>query len=296
VSKYLITGGLGFLGRHAAAAAKAAGHEVFVIDNCEPTCGASVGIYIGGLHYYVDITDFAALARVVEDVKPDAILHLAAYGRNLNCRDFAKRAVAVNVFGTVNVLTVALAAKVPRVAVCSSNICLSDVDTIYRRTKHLCEVAVEVFAEKGLSVMGLRPSNIYGSGQSRTEYQPCAFAGLDISYERDGHFTITGDGTQSRDFVHADDVAEAFLLAAESKVSGCTFDIATGVQTSMNDVAKLLGVDVKYTDPRPGDAKILVSDIQPAFDHLGFKATRRLVDHIFEAFPAVAAAKQKEAA
>lgn len=296
--KILITGGLGFLGQHVVDAFRMEDHSVFVIDNIEPSCGGDVSLaYTSKFGYAsVDVTNFLDLHSVVSGQKPDVIVHLAAYGRNLNCRDFADRAKYVNVGGTTNVLNVAHILKVPRVLVCSSNITLSDQPTVYKQTKLECEYLVELFADHGLSVMGLRPSNIYGSGQSRWEHQPCAFAGLDMSFEKNGHFTITGDGTQSRDFVHADDVAEAFVAAAWESVSGCTMDIATGAQTSMNEVASLLGVEVKYTDPRPGDAKTLVSNTEPARVLLGFEAKRKLSEHIFEAFPAVAAKLQKDAA
>jgi UDP-glucose 4-epimerase len=299
--KVLITGGLGFLGQHVVRAFLDGGHDVRIIDNHEPTCGsdrdaanaAFGGEWVCTRYVPVDITCFPVLNHRIQLFQPDVMVHLAAYGRNLNCRDFADRAQYVNVGGTTNILNSALINNVSRVLVCSSNITLSDQDTVYKRSKIACEVLVENFAQQGLSVMGLRPSNIYGAGQSRTEYQPCAFAGLDISYARDGHFTITGDGTQSRDFVHADDVADAFVLAAYSSISGCTLDVCTGAQTSMNEVASLLDVDVEYTDPRPGDAKILVSNPEPAKALLGFTAKRKLSNHIFEAFPSV---PQKKAA
>jgi UDP-glucose 4-epimerase len=295
--KYLITGGLGFLGQHVVKAAIAAAHTVTVADNLEPRCGGVSGLAHGPRYAYrnVDITDFSALQNAARAVDPDVILHLAAYGRNLSCRDFPDRAKSVNVGGTLNVLMAAalrdsgltILKNRTRVVVCSSNITLSDQDTVYKFTKQRCELLVEEFARGGLSVMGLRPSNIYGVGQSRTEYQPCAFAGMDMAYEREGYFSITGDGSQTRDFTHADDVADAFLLAANSAVSGCTVDIATGVQTSMNEVAKLLGAKVVYADPRPGDAKTLVSNIEPAKALLGFTAKRSLAEHIGEAFPSV---------
>jgi nucleoside-diphosphate-sugar epimerase len=291
MSRVLITGGCGFLGRRLVKAALAAGHHVFTLDNFEPTCGADCTGVPDAPNYVwnnVDITDQPKLYEAIKAIKPDVIIHLAAYGRNLNCRDYADRATHVNVGGTFNILEAAHLLNVPRVVVCSSNITLSDQDTVYKRTKLATEHLVWVFSDTfGLSVMGLRPSNIYGEGQSRTEYQKCAFAGMDTYFEENGHFLISGDGTQDRDFTHADDVADAFLLAADSAVSGCTLDIATGVQTSMNEVAQLLGVDVKYTDPRPGDAKTLVSNIEPAKALLGFTAKRKLADHIFEAFPAV---------
>lgn len=286
--KYLVTGGLGFLGHHVVDALLAEGHAVVVVDNLEPTCGGDMSRKrIGVTVYGTDIAEYANLERVISYEKPDVILHLAAYGRNLNCRDFSERAYIVNVVGTHNILHIALLNNI-RTIVCSSNIVLSDQDTVYKQTKLHCEQLIREFSRKGLSVMGLRPSNIYGSGQSRTEYQPCAFAGLDMSFERDGHFTITGDGMQSRDFTHADDVADAFVVASQSSVSGCTLDVATGEQISMNEVAELLGAPIVYTDPRPGDAKTLVSNIEPAKALLMFKTKRKLKDHIFEAFPSVA--------
>lgn len=298
--RVLVTGGLGFLGQHVVRTFLDAGHDVRILDNREPSGGSDrdaananfSGEWVCSHFLPFDITSFPLVNGEIQRYRPDVVVHLAAFGRNLSCKDFADRAEYVNVGGTTNILAASLLNEVPRVLVCSSNITLSDQNTVYKRSKLACEVLVEVFAKDGLSVMGLRPSNIYGSGQSRTEYQPCAFAGLDISFERDGHFTITGDGTQSRDFVHADDVADAFLTASRAPLSGCTLDVATGVQTSMNEVAELLGVPVKYTDPRPGDAKTLISNPEPADALLGFTAKRKLGDYIFEAFPVVAQNKK----
>jgi UDP-glucose 4-epimerase len=302
MSKYLITGGLGFLGQHTVEAVTRAGHDVTVIDNLEGACGGNPDLASSEAYDYlkVDVTGFGELQNAIRAVNPDVILHLAAYGRNLSCRDFADRALEVNVRGTANILMAAAHTwwreRAPRVVVCSSNVTLSDQDTVYKSTKKQCEKLVEDYARSGLSVMGLRPSNIYGCGQSRTEYQPCAFAGLDIGFARslaegEPQFTITGDGSQSRDFTHAGDVADAFVLAANSALSGCTLDIATGRQISMNEVASLLGVKVVYTDARPGDAKALVSNIEPARALLGFTARRSLDRHLWEAFPALAGSR-----
>jgi UDP-glucose 4-epimerase len=222
-------------------------------------------------------------------MKIDTIIHLAAYGRNLTCRDFPQDAWHVNVHGTRNVLMVAEQHRdiVKRVVVCSSNIVLSDQPTEYKFTKRAAEREVEWFAAKGVSCMGLRPANIYGAGQSKTEYQMCAFASLDECYRKNGHFEISGDGTQTRDWVHAEDVARAFELAAQSDISGVTLDVCTGLQTSMNEIAGMLHVPVKYVDPRPGDAHALISDPHPAAGRLHFWAKEVLQDRIFDAFPSV---------
>ena len=217
------------------------------------------------------------------------IIHLAAYGRNLTCQHFPEAAWKTNVTGTFNVLEAARQLpQVERVVCASSNITLSDKPTVYKTTKKVCEDLVALYSTMGVSCMALRPSNIYGKGQSKTEYQPCAFAGLDKSYAEKDYFSITGDGTQSRDWTHAKDVARAFKLALLSDISGVTVDVCTGKLASMNTVAGLLDVDVKYVPARPGDAKELVSDPKPASDLIGFNSEVPLEEGIWDAFPEVA--------
>lgn len=276
----LVTGGAGFLGRHVVA--RVAGHA---LDNLDPRCGGDGSVP----HISCDVTQYDALKGVILDGQFSHIVHLAAYGRNLTCRDFPQEAWRVNVHGTRNVLKIAQDHKdiVKRVVICSSNIVLSDQYTDYKRTKEMAEIDVRLYAACGVSVMGLRPANIYGAGQSKSEHQLCAFAALDKTYAETGHFDISGDGTQTRDWVHAEDVARAFEFALNSEITGVTLDVCTGRQTSMNDIANMLRVPVKYTDPRPGDAKALVSDPKPAAERLGFHAEILLEDRIFDAFPSV---------
>lgn len=287
--KVLVTGGSGFLGRQVVKVFQDAGHDVAAYDNNEAHCGAEKDFpAIPG-----DVTNFSKFKGLVTAVGFDTIIHLAAYGRNLTCQDFPQRAFDVNVNGTYNVLETArlLPNLVKRVVVCSSNIVLSDAPTVYRMTKNICEKLVQEYAFMGVSCLGLRPSNICGIGQSRKEYQPCAMAGLDIGFEKNGIFKITGDGTQARDFINVKDVARAFLLATESDITGITLDVCTGVSTSINQLAEIAGVPVEYVEARKGDAQILVSYPKEAEDFIGFKAEIGIEQTVQESFPAVMAAK-----
>ena len=282
--RVLITGGSGFLGKRLTKRLKGSHHDVWTYDNLDKLCGGD--IYP---NFPYSILDRSSLERVVKSCNITHISHLAAYGRNLTCKDHPQMAHQVNVLGTRYVLGLMETFKNLRVVCCSSNITLSHVATVYKDTKLTNEQDVEFFAEEGYNCMALRPSNMHGPGQSRTEYQPCAFAGMDIGFQRDGHFTITGDGTQTRDFVHADDVARAFELALMSDYTGKTLDVCSGVQTSMNEVAKLLDVPVVYGPERPGDAKSLESNPDPAFKALLFHASLKLNQTIMESFPSVKA-------
>lgn len=277
----VVTGGCGFLGRRVVAHLRESGHVVTVIDNLDRHCGAEAA----GELEFIDVTDGARLFGCVEDVKADAIIHLAAYGRNLTCEDHPYQAWRVNVSGTLNVLEVAERLNL-RAVICSSNIVLSDQNTVYKRTKQDCEWLVDLYARRGVSCMALRPSNIYGPGQSQNEYQLCAFAALDKAYAETGKFLISGDGTQRRDWVHVDDVARAFEWAAMACTgAGTTLDVCTGRLTSMNEIAAMLHVPVEYTEARKGDAKELVSDPEPLRGHC--EPQIRLEERIWDAFPSV---------
>jgi UDP-glucose 4-epimerase len=283
--KVCVTGGLGFAGRHVIEQT-----DGWALDNLDPHCGGSLSrSNPTRAHIECDVADYRSLERAILERGFSHIAHLAAYGRNLSCRDFPSEAWRVNVHGTRNVLKIAKDHPdiVKRVIVCSSNIVLSDQFTIYKATKLAAELEVQFYGELGVPCMGLRPSNIYGAGQSRIEHQLCAFAGLDESYKRDRCFHISGNGTQTRDWVHARDVARAFDIALKSEVVCCTLDVCTGRQTSMNEIAKMLSVPIEYTDPRPGDAQALISDAEPAREQLGFEAQIVLEDAIFDAFPNV---------
>ena len=240
----------------------------------------------------LDVSNFDTVELFIQCNKITHIVHAAALGRNLNCQADPFRAWQVNLMGTVNVLEAARLNGVERVVCVSSNICLCPDMTTYKASKLSLEHAVEAYQRYGLSCQAVRPCNIHGPGQARTELQNCAFANMDLKFEELGHFQITGDGTQSRDFVHADDVARAIHLTLLSDCQVPAFDIATGRLVSMNEVAAMLGVDVEYVPARAGDAMTIISDVEPAKAAIGFTAELQLEDTILESFPAVRAASK----
>jgi len=286
--KVLVTGACGFLGKYVVRRLQEneAIDEVVMFDNLDPLCGGTPEPgYIN-----IDVRDKNSLADAIDRLRITHIIHLAAYGRNLTCQDHPEAAHAVNVQGTLNILDIAAdrLSQIERVVCASSNIVLSDQPTVYKETKQRVEEFVSLYAMfANVSCCALRPSNIYGKGQSKTEYQPCAFSGLDSSYKKNGYFTVTGDGTQSRDWTHAEDVARAFELALFSNYTGPALDVCTGQLTSINEISQMLEVPVVYTVARPGDAKELISNPVPAQEKLGFSSRVRLENRIWDAFPSV---------
>lgn len=123
----------------------------------------------------------------------------------------------------------------------------------------------------GLSVICLRNSNVYGRRQSEEGPSPNVFAALRKSKKELGSLVITGDGAQSRDFTHVSDIVAGHILAMKSTVTG-VYDLCTGVNHTLNEVAGYFDCPVKYIEERPGDVKHIYQDCQPAFEALGWKA------------------------
>jgi Nucleoside-diphosphate-sugar epimerases len=98
---------------------------------------------------------------------------------------------------------------------------------------------------------------------------------------RDEPVIIQGDGTQTRDFIHVQDVVQANLLAMMRDVCG-TYNIASGIATRVDELAQILGritgvtKEPVYADPRPGDVHDSYADIRRARDHLRFTPGRTL--------------------
>lgn len=247
------------------------GHSVIGIDNL--LTGLLDNLNPQATYITKDIRD--------HDLKPlfagvDWVFHFAAIARTQWTIDDPRLATDINVNGTLNVLLAARDAGVKRFVHSSS--CIVYVETTpYWVTKQAAENYVKVFNDLyGLSTISLRYSNVYGSLR-QSEKGPAinVLASLRKSKRETGRIWITGDGTQSRDYIHVDDVTRANLIAAQSDKSG-EFDICTGIQTPLIDIAKQFACPIDFVPDRQGDVKKLVQDPEPAFKELGFRADRLL--------------------
>lgn len=136
---------------------------------------------------------------------------------------------------------------------------------------------VRLYADRyGLPSVALRYFNVYGPQQSNNQY--AGVIGTFFEQARSGGpITVEGDGKQTRDFVHVDDVVQANLLAATSDVSGTAFNVGTGQTTTVEELARTVkavtGTDasITHTDPRPGDIRHSQADIDRITERLGFE-------------------------
>lgn len=266
--KYIVTGGAGFIGSHLVDKLISQGHQVVILDNL--LSGYEKNINPEALFYNRDIRNYDEIAPIFDD-NIDGVFHLAAIPRTPWCIDDPRLAYQTNVMGTLNILEAAKKYGIKRVVMTSSNVVYA-FWTPYRSSKEALEGLGKVYTDMyGMSVMCLRNSNVYGRRQSEEGPSPNVFAALRKAKKETGHLIITGDGEQSRDFTHVFDIVDAHIAAMHSRANG-VLDLCTGVNTTMNVIAKYFDCPVEYIAERPGDVKHIVQDAQPAFDVLGWRA------------------------
>lgn len=262
----LITGGAGLVGSHIADQLVEEGvAEIIILDNF--TRGRRENLAWALAHGPVtlvegDIRDRHLLAQLMPGV--DIIFHQAAI-RITQCGDEPRLALEVLVDGTFNVLEAAVQAGVKKVIAASSASVYGMADefptserhhpynnrTLYGAAKVFNELLLRSFHEMyGLDYVALRYFNVYGP---RMDVYGIYTEVLIRWIERIAAGKaplIFGDGTQTMDFVYVSDVAMANILAAKSDVTDEVFNIGSGVETSLNQLAEAL-IRIMNSDVRP---------------------------------------------
>ena len=264
--KCVVTGGLGFIGSHLVDKLINEGAEVIIIDNL------SSG-YIDNLNPKAKFLKKDFSKHKLDFRGIDYVFHIGAWGRMPMCLEDPVGAYQNNVMGTIRVLEAARQAKVKKVVLSSSCIVYCQ-HTPYWSTKIALEDAAKVYREMyGLSTICLRYGNVYGTRQ-KVGMDSAMFAMLKDSFNKEGKVKIFGDGEQTRDWIHVDDVCEANILAALSNAEG-ELDICTGRSLSLNYIVKeVLKLPYEHTDERKGDEKHIKLNPEPALLKIGFKAQK----------------------
>jgi UDP-glucose 4-epimerase len=284
----LITGGAGFIGSHLAEELAMQGNDVVILDNMssgkkENLKGIKVKLYKG---------DVRNMSHVLKASKGcDCIFHMAAIVSVQASIVDPFETEQVNALGTLNVLEAARENKVRKVVFSSSAAIYGDEVKLpavessppqpispYGITKMLGEYYCKVYANiHGIDTCVLRYFNVYGPRQdARSPYS--GVLAIFMKLIKDGKSPIVfGDGTQTRDFVYVKDVVRANMLASKAKTHGDAFNVATGKESSLNDLVRILSkihkksIRPTHEPPRPGDIVRSVADVRKA-KKIGFKA------------------------
>ncbi len=292
-NKAVIIGGAGFIGSHLANLLIKEGFIVEVIDNLSG--GKRENVNSKAVLHEADIRDLEAIKPIIKDAR--YVFHLAALPRVQFSIEHPAETNEVNVTGTLNVLIAAKEGGAERVIYSASSSAYGDqpklplVETMlaqpkspYGLHKYIGELYMRLWREVyGLSTVSLRYFNVYGPGMDPEGAYALA-VGKFFKLRSEGKpLTITGDGTQTRDFTHVRDVVRANLLAATSaKVGkGEVINIGAGRNHSINELAKLIGGPVVHVAPRlePHDT---LADNSLAKKLLGWKPEVSLEEGIEE--------------
>ena len=293
-SRILITGGAGLVGSHIADQVALRAREVIVLDNFVrgrrenllPALASGKVRVVEG-----DIRDRKRLAEVMAGV--DVLFHQAAI-RITQCAAEPRLALEVMADGTYNVLEAAVAAQVKRVVAASSASVYGLAEqfptperhhpyhdsTLYGAAKSFNEGLLRAFHEMyGLPYVALRYFNVYGP---RMDLHGVYTEVLIRWMERIAAGQpplIFGDGRQTMDFIYIEDVARANLLAAESEAGEGVFNVASGVETSLQELAATLlrvmgsSLQVEYAAERKvSPVARRLADTRAARERLGFAA------------------------
>ena len=304
----LITGGAGLIGSTIADQLVAAGAErVVLLDNFTRGSEANIAAALASGKVELvrgDIRDRELLAGMFPGV--DVLFHQAAI-RITQCAEEPRLALEVLVDGTFDVLEAATEAGVGKVVAASSASVLGLAEefptterhhsynnrTIYGAAKAFNEALLRTFNDMyGLDYVALRYFNVYGPRMDiHGVYTEVLIRWMD-RIDSGLPPLIHGDGTQTMDFVFSEDIARANLLAASQPVTDEVFNVASGVETSLNDLALALArvMESDLTPEYGPERKVnnvprRLASVAAAHDRLGFEAQvdlesglRRLVD------------------
>lgn len=262
--KAVVTGCAGFIGSHLADHLLEQGHEVTGIDCLWPGRSDPERVSQAVDFHVADIRDDRIERHFAG---ADWVFHTAAVSTTPWAVKDPVTTNSVNVTGTLNLLEIARRARVSRFVFSSSNVVYAPY-TAYWASKAAAEHYADVYTGLyGLPAVSLRYSNVFGSLRQNPEN--CIMS-MRRSAREDGFIWLTGDGKQSRDFTDVRDICRANLLAAASDRTGI-YDICTGENRTMNEIAALFGVPVEYRPEREGDVKHIRQDPYRARKELGFE-------------------------
>jgi len=298
MSKYLVTGGAGFIGSHIAERLLREGHDVTAIDDF--STGKEENIEAirrnGG--------KTGSLEVVRGDIRDESILRTALTGVEYVFHEAAlcsvQRSVvdpvstnSVNVTGTLLLLKLARDAGVKRLVYASSSSVYGNGAELpnrenmrtnpaspYALSKFTGEEYCRLFSSVyGLETVSLRYFNVFGPRQDANS-QYAAVIPIFMAHVLAGESpVIFGDGEQTRDFTFVDDVVEANVLCSRRDgISGRAYNIARGNRKTLNELVKSLRTvsglkfEPEYAEPRPAEVRNSEADTSKAEKELSFKA------------------------
>jgi UDP-glucose 4-epimerase len=258
--RVVITGGCGFIGSYTIQEFLGHGYDVTVIDSLiqgKEEAAAGAKLIVG------DIRNKEILLQTIQE--GDTIVHLAALTSVPGSLENPDEYFSVNVLGTHNVLEAAREKKARGIVFASSAAVYGNQEGImhealtplpesnYGLHKYMGELLLASYTHNyGIPSAALRFFNVYGKNQPDTGSYAPVMARFIQAKKENRSLSVTGDGTQSRDFVHVRDVARAIRKGTEilEKQPYVVANIASGKEERIIDIAKKVGGEITFIPAR----------------------------------------------
>jgi nucleoside-diphosphate-sugar epimerase len=288
----LVTGGGGFIGSHLVRRLLREGMAVRVLDNFATGHRANLADVLDDVELIEG--DLQSYERVHNAVRGcELAFHLGALPSVPRSVQDPLTSNATNVVGTLNVLLAARDEGVRRVVYASSSSLYGASEELPKREDMhplpIAPYAVSKLAGEGycrafhrvygLETVALRYFNVFGPGQDPQSQYAAVIPNFIAAALEGRRPPIHGDGEQSRDFTYVDNAVDANLLAAAAPAEGVgeAFNVACGERTTLNEIVVRIGelcgreIEAVHTDPRPGDVRHSLADIDKARRILGYE-------------------------
>ena len=283
--KSIVTGGAGFIGSNLVDRLVKEKHKVIVLDN-----------FISGkkknLSHHkkkdvkiinLDISKNKNLEKYF--YKLDYVFHLAGLAEIIPSNKDPKKYFTTNVFGTLNILEASKNKKIKKLIYAASSSCYgtpkkfptSETDKIdtkhpYALTKYLGEELVMKYGSIfNMPNISFRFFNVYGPKLNTSSQYGAVFGKFLFQKANKKPLTVVGNGKQTRDFIHVEDLVEAFLKILNNKSVNKVYNLGSGKETSINKIAKLFGGKKIYISKRIGEPERSLAKISSITKDIGWK-------------------------
>lgn len=292
----LVTGGAGAIGSNLTMAlANTGAKRVIILDDLSSSYKWNIPSMPNVMFVQNDVADDITLKRVLSE-KPEIVFHLAAFFANQNSVDYPEKDIKTNGIGTLKLLQYLALVGIKRFVYASSGCSIygssapmplkedfmsMNLSTPYQITKMLGELYCNFFHNHyGLPVVKARFFNSYGPGEVPGQYRN-VIPNFIYWAMKGQALPITGSGKETRDFTYVGDLVDGLLRAGfYEKAIGSEFNLASGVETSIIDLANMINESVgnkagiKFVSKRKWDTKDrLLASIDRAGKLIGYKPT-----------------------
>ena len=267
MNRVLITGGCGFIGVNLVQQLIDKNDKVYVLDN-----NSSGDNFIKNKlvkYYDVDVSQVTDYDFFVEGVI-DYVVHLAALPRIQFSLKNPDKVFAANMIGTKNVTAWCAKNKIPLVFAGTSSVHGDKLVNPYTATKYLGEELIKMYCLLyDLNAAILRFYNVYGEPNTYQDDYGLVMTIFEKQFKNNEPLTITGNGNQRRDFTHVSQICDGIIKAGvamkSSFISGLSeFELGTGQNYSINELAKLFDHPIKHIPARSGEMLSTFADNKKA--------------------------------